>query len=180
MNLNCKSAVLAGLLALQGCSTVVERTEGWPESLPAREYFSQVYEADVLNAAAQTEEQYLIWVRRFYEGSELYAWGYLDLESLVLDGMEGAAAVRLKRKLDAVGLQIGAEWAKHRSERLVNTGMLSVWADAIQSAAASGQSEAVTDRISADLTALLSGELPEAAIGPDRYGSSIALAFGDD
>ena len=173
MNLIGKSAVLAGLLALQGCSTLVERTAGWPGNLPDRRYFAEVYQSDAANAAVQTEAEYLNWVRCFYEGSEIYPWGYLDLESTVLAGMGAETTEHVKTKLDAIGMQIGSEWAKDRGASVIHTAMLSVWAEALQSAAASGQADSVTDAIAADVAALLSGELQESAIEQGRYG----LAF---
>jgi len=179
MLLNFKPAVLAVLLAIQGCATVVETTDGWPAHLPARLHFSRIYASDAANAAVQTEEQYLSWVRRFYEGSEFYAWGYLDLESLLLEDLKGDAAINMQRKLDAVGMQIGGEWAKDRRVKLITTRMLSVWGDAIQSAVSSGQPELVIDRISADVAAVLSGELPGDAIAPERYGNQFDLALVD-
>ena len=64
----------AVILVLQACAAPVREADAWPAQLPARQHFQHVYAADVSNAAVQTEAQYLAWVRRFYEGSEFYAW----------------------------------------------------------------------------------------------------------
>jgi hypothetical protein len=175
-----KLLALTVMLALSGCSASVRKADSWPSQLPARHHFLQIYAADQNNAAIQPREQYLTWVRRFFEGSELYAWGFLDLEALVLDGMEGEAAVSLKRKLDDVGTKIGGEWAKDRSVKRISTVMLSIRAEAIQNALAAGSVEPLMDRIRSDVAAVLSGELVAAEITPDRYGSSPGFAFADD
>ncbi len=179
MKLFIKFAVLAILVALQGCSTPVREADAWPAQLPARQHFVQNYASDAKNSAVQTQDQYLTWVRRFYEGSEIYAWGFLDLESLVLDGRGGESARSLKAKLDTVGLHIGGEWAKDRSATRITTRMLSVWADAIQSALATGPVESVVDQVLADVAAVMSGKLKVAEITPDRYGSPLNIAFID-
>ena len=179
MQLLSKLAVLAAILVMHGCSAPVRETVAWPTQLPARQHFQEIYASDTKNAAAQTEEKYLAWVRRFYEGSEIYAWGFLDLESLVLRGMEGESARVLKRKLDAVGMQIGGEWAKDRSGSLVTTRMLSVWAEAIQSATTPGEVGSVVDRIAVDVAAVLSGHLHVAEITHERYGGPVNFALLD-
>ena len=172
-------AVVTAILVLQGCAAPVKEADAWPAQLPARQHFQHVYAADASNAAVQTEAQYLAWVRRFYEGSEFYAWGFLDLESLVQDGRDGEAALILKQKLDAVGMQIGADWAKDRGEKSITTRMLVVWAAAIQSAVMTPGLESVVDQVSADVAAVLSGELDAAKISADRYAGTLALASAD-
>ncbi|OGT84963.1 MAG: hypothetical protein A3H91_01890 [Gammaproteobacteria bacterium RIFCSPLOWO2_02_FULL_61_13] len=174
-----KFAVLAVFVALQGCSAPVREADAWPAQLPARQYFVQNYESDAKNAAVQTQDQYLAWVRRFYEGSEIYAWGFLDLESLVLDGLDGESARSLKAKLDTVGLHIGGEWAKDRNTTRITTRMLSLWAEAIQIAQAAGPVESVVDQVLADVGAVLAGEMKLAEITPDRYGTTLSIAFMD-
>ena len=174
-----KFAVLAVFVALQGCSTPVREADAWPAQLPARQYFVQNYASDAKNAAVQTQDQYLTWVRRFYEGSEIYAWGFLDLESLVLEGLDRESARSLKAKLDTVGLHIGGEWAKDRNTTRITTRMLSVWAEAIQIAQAAGPVESVVDQVLADVAAVLSGEMKLAEITPDRYGTTLSIAFMD-
>jgi hypothetical protein len=179
MNPLIKFAVLAVVVTLQGCSVPVREADAWPAQLPARQHFVQNYASDAKNAAVQSQEEYLAWVRRFYEGSEIYAWGFLDLEALVLDGSEGESTRSLKAKLDTVGMHIGAEWAKDRSTKRITTRMLSVWAHAIQDTLATGPVEPVVDQVLVDVAAVMSGTLHFPDITPDRYGSLLNIDFMD-
>lgn len=176
MNAEIRTTVLATLFVLQGCSTLAGRGDDWAATLPPKHHFSEVYESDRANATRQSRDEYLRWVRSFYEGSSIYPFGFLDLKSAVLDGLDAETGKRVAAKLDAAGLLIGAEWAKDRGATRIHTSTLSVWGEALQLAAAAGQAETVTDAVSADVRALLSGEIAELSIKPDRYGMEHMIA----
>jgi hypothetical protein len=171
------AALLAGVALLQACSTQPERPNDWSARLPAEQHFTRVYESDAANAAVQTRAEYLSWVRSFYLGSTIYPWGFLDLEASMLEGLDAETAARVKARLDVVGMQIGAEWAKDRSATLIHTSTLSVWAEALQS---SGEAlESVIHAVADDVAAVLAGELQETAIAQERYGAPLIIAFDE-
>jgi hypothetical protein len=168
----------AALLA--GCALLSGREDpAWPAGLPERALFENVYRADPLNARLQTEDEYLGWVRRFYLGSDLYPYGFRDLESLVLGETPARDADRVGLKLRRLGRSIAADWAKHRDADHITTAILALWAGALQTAAPMGRSEALLDQIEADVRALLAGQLDPAAIASGRYGGEPDLAFND-
>jgi len=177
MNRYSRAVLLITLLVLDGCAAQVARRDEWPRDLPGQDYFRVVYAADVSNSVLQSEEQYLAWVRRFYEGSELYPYGYDDIESFVLDGLDGEARTAIADQLRAIGMQIGAEWAKDRRVKLISTKMLSVWADAIQSDESAQDLATVLNRISADVGAVLAGSLDLSVVTPDRYNPGFSTAL---
>ena len=166
-------------LSLGACALLPGRENPeWPAELPARTYFEAQYRGDPKNARIQSEENYLLWVRRFYLGSDLYPYGFRDIETLVLDDSMADNA-RLAGKLKRLGRSIAGDWAKHRSAKRLTTVMLSIWGSAIQAAVSAGRSEAVIDLVSADVRDLLSGRLPPAAIAAARYGGDREIALNE-
>lgn len=160
---------------LSGCAQNARHDDNWHAALPEREHFSQVYRADRNNLAFQTEDQYLTWVMRFYEGSDLYPFGFNDLKSTVLYGVDAGRHSTLEAKLDDLGRRVAAEWAKDKRVRLVTTAMLSLWGNAMRAGVDSDHREEVMDRILADVLDLAAGRLHGNEISAERYEYGIAI-----
>ena len=66
-----RSMTLVLLLgALVGCQSLTDSAD-WPSDVPERDYFLDAYQADTENQQEQTQQQYLSWIIRFYQGSDL-------------------------------------------------------------------------------------------------------------
>lgn len=155
------------LFLLAACSTAVT-PENWPELAPPYHYFREVFRGDEANRARQSEEEYLGWVRRFYEGRRaLPSWQEMT-ESLSREVGEDQRL--LVQDLGfRLGRRIAAEWAKDNAVRRIDTGMLSLWGSVILSGDTPGERLQAMLAIDRDTRALLDGSLPAGEITEDRY-----------
>jgi hypothetical protein len=140
----------------------------WPEGIPPRSQFSAEWQASVDNHALQSEADYLLWVTRFYEGYTPVP-GWLDMTQQVLARLPQQQHAAINARLFELGARIGAEWAKDNAVRRLNTRSAGVWRDALLEALARDELNAYLDLLSADVDALLAGELDNAAIVFERY-----------
>ncbi len=101
---------------------------------PLAEDFRPHYERDPANGQKQTWEQYWGWVESFYRGN-LLARGWSDRARLA--GGErplGGRAPRLRSRLNALGREIGAEWAKDYDTRRIGSAELLAWGKMMEKA----------------------------------------------
>lgn len=158
-------------LALGGCawwSGVSE--ERWPGDLPPREAFVERYRADALNRKQQSLTQYLLGIKRFYEGWRLYQRGWNDLVPEVLASVDSPEQRReLEQRLHRLGMDIASEWAKTREAGKIETRHLSVWGNAMRDAMARGDTCRMVDRIGRDVDRILNNRLKVSEISADRY-----------
>ena len=61
------SSLSLTLLLLASC--VAPNIQDWPDSIPQTQVFSEIYLADEVNQARQSEAEYLQWVLSFYQGN---------------------------------------------------------------------------------------------------------------
>ena len=115
---------------LQGC--LVNNSSRWPENVPEREYFESIYRADAGNQLVQSKADYLQWVVSFYEGTLVAPQGWLKLQSIVLEMSDSSEPIQLSNRLTILGGLIAGEWAKENEERVIDSGMLSLWASIMQ------------------------------------------------
>jgi len=159
------------ILGLSACASLHDGTaDPWPVDLPPLGFFLAAYEQDTKLHEEQSLEEYLYWVRKFYEGTTLYPRGWNDItEDLLAAAGEGAPIEARERRLYRLGRGIAAEWSKANNVRLVDEGHLSVWGVAAGRAVNEGNVDETLDFIASDLEKLLAEELPTDAITADRY-----------
>jgi len=125
------SLILLLSFVLHGCVSVAQNAP-WPAGIPPRQHFTTLYAADKPNQAHQTQDQYLEWVVRFYEGSEFMAFGWNAIAESVLVDLEAGQRASLAQQLHALGTAISGEWAKGNQVRQIDTAMLSLWGAVMQ------------------------------------------------
>jgi len=175
--------MLSGLLSLllSGCVTVNEKPVDWADELPQQSYFSDYYRASGGNKSEQTEGEYLKWVTRFYEGWVLYAQGWNWLTDKVMSELEDPAARdRVRVKMAELGKLSGAEWALDGDYRVIDTGDLMVWGEAVKTSVELGKEEWLADQVLADVGLILRGRLADDAITSSRYFGERTEAGMDD
>ena len=158
------------LILLSGCvASPRQAATDWPETLPPSSYFVKAYEGDRRNHEYQSLDEYLHWVRRFYEGTTLHPRGWNDITAEILEESDGAATAARKRRLYKLGRDIAAEWAKASRINRVDNRHLAVWGIAAGRAIEENNIEETLDSITADLEGLLSQRLAPDDITAGRY-----------
>jgi hypothetical protein len=103
---------------------------------PKPEDFRAHYDRDVANRGKQGWPQYWGWVKSFYEGN-FFAKGWSDRAKWMLEGIRPAAEQRrLRAKLNALGRDICAEWAKDYDLRKIGSADLLTWGKMMEKARA--------------------------------------------
>ena len=162
---------------LQGC--LVNNSSRWPENVPEREYFESIYRADAGNQLVQSKADYLQWVVSFYEGTLIAPLGWLELQSIVLEMSDSSEPIQLSNRLTILGGLIAGEWAKENEERVIDSGMLSLWASIMQLSIGFGAQESAILLIEKDVNSLLAGELAPNAIDDERYEQQLDIDLFD-
>ena len=174
-NRSCVIFFLA-LLVLIGCASQGTKEATWPEDLPPRAYFLELYQNDLSNKNRQHLDEFLTWITRFYEGWEMYPNGWNTMVQEILQKNKTRHVARtIKINLDRLGLLIAGEWAKNNHTRLINTHHVSVWVKALLKSADHGETLQIIDRIFIDVEQLLTHKIATDAITADRY-----YAFDDE
>ncbi len=165
------SALIGITLALLvGCVGPRQASENWPQSLPPLSFYKEIYYADKRNQPQQTLNNYLRWVRNFYQGFELYRQGWSDFVPDVLADIEDSQKkLEVERQLYYLGRDISGEWGKYDEKRLVRTRHLSVWGNAMRTAMAKGDVLEIINKVEQDVEALLNKSLEPEEISADRY-----------
>lgn len=164
-----KSAVwsIILLLMLGACSTTVT-PENWPASAPPYRHFVETYHSDEANQALQSEDDYLLWVRRFYEGRP-GVLGWNDLTDSVTEDMSDAQQSLVDDLGSRLGRRIAAEWAKANAVRRIDTAMLSLWGSIMVTAESPETRLEAMRAIDRDTRALLDGDLSPMQVTEERY-----------
>jgi hypothetical protein len=158
---------LALITLLAACTTRAPEPE-WPGGIPPRSFFSMEWRESANNRSLQSQDDYLLWVARFYTGYGAVP-GWLSMTSQVIQRLPPAEHDAIEARLFELGGRIGAEWAKDNAVRLLNTRSAGVWRDALLEAFRRNELDVYLDRLSADVDALLAGELHNEAIRFERY-----------
>ncbi len=172
MNSDCRmisrtSIVFVFLLALSACATDFEILE-WPEGGYPRNYFEAVFQEDDLARQYQSEDDYLLWVTRFYNGYSL-APGWLNLTEQVKDRLDEPYRSEVSAKLYHLGGRIGSEWAKDNGVRVLDTRNSAVWRDALIEALSQNDLDNYIIRVEEDIGSLFTGDLNKEDITFERY-----------
>ncbi len=160
------------LSALSGCALFQPDIShrAWPDDIPPRSDFEALYAADERNRAEQSEEEYLTWVSRFYEGWTLYPEGWNDLVPEILAEVDDPdERAELETELYDAGRFMASEWAKDADTRKVRTKQLSIWGNAMREAVARGEIRQMVKQIAQDVDWLKAQRLSYADITPGRY-----------
>lgn len=163
--------LVAALLA--GC-VAAPPEEAWPEYIPERARFVELWRADAENRAAQDVDEYLAWVVRFYEGLRPIALPWRDITAAVVADLEGDERAEAIARMERLGLRISGEWAKENELRVIDTGMLSLWG-AVMLGVETPERLAAMDMIAQDVGGLLNESLAPAAINEQRYEDALGV-----
>ncbi len=155
---------------LGACSTQSVRQGDWPETLPPQGYFESIYAADSSNQAVQSLDEYLVWIKRYYLGWELYRRGWLRMTNELLETIDDPAmADQISIKMADLGQSIAGEWAKKSRYRTIHTRHVSVWGNALLEAMARGDEWQLINHIQQDVDLLLAHQLAADDVTLDRY-----------
>ncbi len=142
----------------------------WPDDLPKYTYFIGEYQRDSVNTNTQTLDQYLTWVKRFYQGWELYPSGWNSIkQDLLLRIKDPILAGEVKDKMDDLGLSISREWAKSNDTRAINTRHVSIWGNALLKSLQQGETLQIIERITADVQDLIGKKISADVITENRF-----------
>ena len=178
---------LALAALITGCAGLHRPGEEWSSKIPAeiiseippKAYFVDVYRQDQSNEQLQSQEEYLTWVVRFYQGWGLAPMGWLGFEQEFLQDASPQSHASLKAELQSLGRLVSSEWAKHQQVRRVDSRMLLVWSDVLQEAKRQTKEQKSLELIAQDVIALVSGELSQQAIKRQRYLKFLNLVRTD-
>ncbi len=158
------------LFALSGCAINKPQESSWPNELPPRAYFLDQYQQDITNKSIQSQEEYLLWIVRFYKGSDLYPNGWHNItQDIVLKLKNSPTTDNVQAKLDQLGLLISEEWAKNNKTRMINSLHVSVWGNALLKSLEQNETLHLIDRVTSDVDDLLARKLPVETILAERY-----------
>jgi hypothetical protein len=162
------------LLLLATCASSRVLTD-WPQTTPDQRVFLQAYEADKDNQKAQSNIEYLTWVVRFYEGWELMPTGWNDMTPAILSDLDEQQANKITLLRDELGMLIASEWAKNNQQRMIDTGMLSLWGGVMVAALDPEVRVDAIELITDDVEQLLAGELAPSRINDARYTERLPI-----
>ncbi|QEI14239.1 hypothetical protein [Cellvibrio japonicus] len=158
------------LLLLSGCAHRQFSDDNWPSNMPPRAYFVKTYEADEANRAIQSEQEYLTWILRFYQGWELYKRGWVKMTDELLTQVDDPSqAKEVKYKVERIGRLVSGEWAKKSNTRTIYLRHVSVWGNALLESLDRDEALPLINRINQDVDDLLAHRISKDVITADRY-----------
>jgi len=171
VNKRIKCLILIGFVLLLGaCVSVPEKEASWSSAWPPESLFEAAYEAELDNQAVQSAENYMRWIRRFYQGWTFYPEGWDWLTERVLMGIEDdAQRQQITEQMYSLGMRISREWAKSSAYRVINTRHLLVWGESLKLSAARDQELWLAAKVSADIDGLLASVIEPSMIQSSRY-----------
>ena len=156
--------------SLGGCISTRPTAQSWPESAPPITHYEEIYAQDEANQQIQSEEEYLTWIVRFYEGWKLSRRGWERITNSVLDAVDTEAERQyVSETMAELGRKISGEWAKDSKDRLISTATVITWGTALQNSVATGQTIELIERVVDDVNALFEGTLARSDITFERY-----------
>lgn len=163
--------LLSGLLACSTTSNKIAReADSWPQGMPSRAYFVKVYEADKVNKDIQTQEEYLTWIVRFYNGWELYRRGWIKMTDELVAQVDDPRQVKeIKFKIDRIGRLVSGEWAKKSDTRTIYLSHVSIWGNALLESLDRNQALPLINRVNQDVDDLLAHKINADVITAERY-----------
>ena len=160
---------LISIFLLAGCATAPQQA-AWPAGIPPHAFYVNEYYSDVENQGSQSLDDYLKWVKNFYQGTELYTNGWNQSSETAIESIDAPDERKLvAKKLKWVGQYISAEWAKSNSHRLINTRHVSIWGLSLDEAIARGEALWFIDAVMRDIDAILARRIEPKDITDYRY-----------
>ncbi len=155
------------LLLTAGCSNLKDQ---WPDQVPKRSLFLKAYQLDEENKRIQSQEEYLLWIQRFYLGWEIYRNGWLKVTNQLMEETHNPDDRKnVEKKMQQIGLKISREWAKKHKQRKIFTRHVSIWGNALLESLDRNEPLALIEKVNADVDALLAHKLQPKAITASRY-----------
>ncbi|MFX4227546.1 MAG: hypothetical protein ACFHHU_06590 [Porticoccaceae bacterium] len=156
-------------LTLAGCISYPKIATDWPGELPPVDLFVEAYENDLANQEVQSMEDYLLWVKRFYQGWVVYDNGWLKMSRNLAEQMPVNQRSLASQQIAEIGLKIAPEWAKEKTDRYIFTDMVVVWGEALLEALDRGEVFEYMDSVEQDLKLLKKGQVKRQDIFMQRY-----------
>lgn len=157
-------------LILSACTSNQVTEERWPQDMPPRAYFLQVYQADAKNQKIQSEEEYFTWIIRFYKGWELYGRGWLKMtDELMAEVKDSDQSEEIHYKINRIGKLVSGEWAKKSDTRTIYLSHVSVWGNALLESLDRKEALPLINRINQDVDDLLAHRISVDVITAERY-----------
>ncbi|MGH1486763.1 MAG: hypothetical protein ACRBCI_11125 [Cellvibrionaceae bacterium] len=175
------SLMLSSLALFTACSSTPTNlgADNWSEDLPPKSYFSAHYQQDSQQKYISTEENYLLWVKRFYFGWELYGRGWLKATNELVETLPNKNDRKeAKEKSLLIAKLVAPEWAKDKQYRVINTRHLIIWGNALNESTIKKEQLLILDRILRDVNTLLDRKIQPKDIASNRYYQP--EAFGDN
>ena len=157
------------LFVLFGCSSSPKVADDWPAEIPSRDLFIQVYESDASNQEVQTREDFLVWVKRFYQGWVVYDHGWLKISQDLLEKLPMDQRPVASNRIAEIGLEIAPDWAKEMKDRYIFTNMVAVWGEGLLEALNRGKVFQYMDLVEQDLQLLEQRKITRQDISIQRY-----------
>jgi hypothetical protein len=158
------------IFAVSGCADYQIKESAWSNELPPEEYFLKSYMRDSINSNLQPFDQYLTWIKRFYQGWEVYPNGWNNVTQDLLHKIKDPVALEeIKQQMDRLGKSISGEWAKNNATRRINTQHVSIWGNALLKSVEYGETSKILDRITADVDDLLGNRISADVITENRF-----------
>jgi len=162
--------LMVSSLVLTSCSIFKIDSRDWPANWPPESYFQAIYDLDEANQTAQSYDEYIVWVRRFYSGWVFYPSGWDGMvEQLLATKEDPALQAWYRQGMLEIGAKISSEWAKDDYHRLINSQHLLNWSDAVRRSVAKGQEVWLLAEINQDVDALLNASVTASSIEQKRY-----------
>jgi hypothetical protein len=165
-------AVLILATSLFACSThrTARDADQWPSNIPPRSYFLKVYGEDPDNKRIQTQEEYLTWILRFYNGWELYRRGWVKMTHELVTQVEDPRQINeITEKMERIGRLVSGEWAKKTDKRTIYVRQVSIWGNALLESIDRNEPLSLVTRVNQDVDDLLAHKINPDIITADRY-----------
>jgi hypothetical protein len=170
MKINKLRTILGISLYLFLISACTHLKDQWPDQVPSRTQFVKTYNSDSVNKSIQTQQEYMLWVQRFYLGWEIYKRGWLKMTDELLAEIDDPQQQKIiEKKMRSLGLKISREWAKKSKQRRIYTRHVAIWGNALLESLDKGESLLLIDKVNEDVNALLAHKLEPKMITENRY-----------
>ena len=175
-----KTLVVAGLLLTgAGCIAPHYRENEWPSGMPAKSYYTDIFERDAENAKQQTREAYLSWAIRFYEGYSIYG-GWKKTSARLLAYVSEEWRSVMAARMAYWGQLVSGEWAKHNRVRRISAKSLSLWMGVLKRSKKEALLSKAVDAFLVDTLSILDGSMEPSDVTSDRYASLLEKVTAEE
>lgn len=144
--------------------------DSWPKDMPPKSIFVEAYESDTHNKSIQTQDEYMLWIVRFYKGWELYRRGWLSMTDELMSQISNPSeAEEIEERIYRVGVKMSSEWAKKSDTRTIYLRHVYVWGNALLESIEQNNCLELVTRVEQDIDDLIARKIDKTAITADRY-----------